>query len=120
MRSHGVSNFPDTDPQGNFPPVPPGVPEQTFATAKYACVLLLSHGGGGGAETGGDQQKIGFALKVARCMRSHGFPTYPDPTTSSQGSGTRFDGTGIDTKSPQFQTAEINCEKQGRKALGVR
>jgi hypothetical protein len=55
-------------------------------------------------------------------MRSHRFPTYPDPATaspSSQGSGTRFDGTGIDTKSPQFQTAETNCEKQVRKALGL-
>ena len=55
-------------------------------------------------------------------MRSHGFPTYPDPTNSSpssQGSGTRFDGTGIDTKSPQFQTAETGCEKQARKALGL-
>ncbi len=119
MRSHGVQNFPDPDAQGDFPDVPPGVPKQTFATAKYACVHLLSHGGGGGAETGGDQLKLTFALKVARCMRSHGFPRYPDPTTSSQGSGTRFDGTGIDTKSPQFQTAEIGCEKQERKALGL-
>jgi hypothetical protein len=71
---------------------------------------------------GGDQLKLAFALQVARCMRSHRFSTYPDPATpspSSQGSGTRFDGTGIDTKSPQFQTAETNCEKQVRKALGL-
>jgi hypothetical protein len=55
-------------------------------------------------------------------MRLHRFPAYPDPTTSSpssQGSGTRFAGTGIDTKSPQFQTAELNCEKQAKKALGL-
>ena len=55
-------------------------------------------------------------------MRAHGFPTYPDPpnaSPSSQGSGTRFDGTGINTKSPRFQSAETNCEKLERKALGL-
>ena len=70
----------------------------------------------------GDRQKLAFALTVARCMRAHGFPTYPDPATarsSSQGSGTRFEGTGIDLKSAKFQTAETNCEKQARKALGL-
>ena len=81
------------------------------------CKHLLPSGGGAGTQ--GRQQKLAFALKVARCMRSHGYPTYPDPSASSQGSGTRFDGTGIDTKSPQFQTAETNCEKQARKALGL-
>jgi hypothetical protein len=123
MRSHGVSNFPDPDAQGNFPPFQTGVSKQTSTAANDVCKHLLpSGGGGGGAGTRGDQQKLAFALKVARCMRSHGFPTYPDPTTSSassQGSGTRFAGTGIDTKSPQFQTVELNCEQQARKALSL-
>jgi len=76
---------------------------------------------GGAAETQGDKQKLAFALKVARCMRSRGYPTYPDPSpsVSSQGSGTRFAGTGIDTRSPRFQTTETACEKQARKALGL-
>jgi hypothetical protein len=121
MRSHGVPTFPDPDGQGNFPPFDTGVSKQTSAAANDACRHLLPQSSGG-AGTRGDQQKLAFALKDARCMRSHGFPTYPDPTTSSpsgQGSGTRFEGTGIDTKSPQFQTAEISCEKQARKALGL-
>jgi hypothetical protein len=121
MRAHGVPNFPDPDSQGNVPPFQVSVSKQTFAAADGACKHLLASGGGG-AGTLGDRQKIGFALKVASCMRSHGFPTYPDPTRSStagQGSGTRFAGTGIDTKSPQFQTAEPNCEQQARKALGL-
>jgi hypothetical protein len=122
MRSHGVPNFPDPDPQGNVSPFQTGVSKQTSTAADDACKHLLRSGGGGGAGTQGDQQKLAFALKAARCMRSHGFPTYPDPTTSSpssQGSGSRFEGTGIDTKSPRFQTAESNCEKQARKALGL-
>ena len=120
MRSHGVPNFPDPDPQGNFPPFQAGVSKQTSVASNDACSHLLPSGGGAG--TRGDKQKLAFALKAARCMRSHGFPTYPDPTTSSpssQGSGIRFAGTGIDTKSPQFQAAETSCEQQARRALGL-
>jgi hypothetical protein len=83
------------------------------ASAPQSAVLAFSRG---------DQQKLAFALKVAKCMRAHAFPTYPDPsnaTASSQGSGTRFDGTGIDIKSPQFQAAEANCEKHAKEALGL-
>ncbi len=122
MRSHGVPNFPDPDPQGNFPPLQTAVAKQTSAAANETCKHMLPSGGVGGAGTQGDQQKLAFALQVARCMRLRGFPTYPDPTTaspSSQGSGTRFAGTGIDIKSQQFQTAETNCEEQARQALGL-
>jgi hypothetical protein len=122
MRSHGVPNFPDPDPQGNFPPFNTDVSKQTSTVANEACKKLLPSGGGGSAGTRGDRQKLAFALTVARCMRSHGFPTYPDPTapgSASQGSGIRFDGTGIDPRSPKFQSAENNCEKHARQALGL-
>ena len=70
----------------------------------------------------GDETKLAFALDVARCMRSRGYPTYPDPSgpdASLQGSGTRFDGTGIDVKSLRFQSAEAACEHRARRALGL-
>jgi hypothetical protein len=121
MRSHGVQNFPDPDPQGGFPPFDTGVSKQKSTAANQACKHLLPRTGGGTGSRG-DRQKLAFALTVARCMRSRGFPTYPDPTASgaaSQGSGIRFDGTGIDPKSPQFQSAENNCEKHARQALGL-
>ena len=123
MRSHGVPNFPDPDAQGTFQPFNTGVSKQISTAANDACEHLLpSSGGGGGAGRRGDQQKLAFGLRSARCMRSHGYPSYPDPpnaNASSQGSGTRFEGTGIDTKSPRFQTTETVCEKQARKALGL-
>jgi hypothetical protein len=124
MRSHGVTNFPDPDSAGNFPPLASSSAQakQASLSAQEACKSLLASGGGGGGAGSGDQLKLSFALQVARCMRAHGFPTYPDPTTSnasSQGSGTRFDGTGIDIRSPRFQTAETNCEKQVRETLGL-
>jgi hypothetical protein len=123
MRSHSVPNFPDPDAHGNFQPFNTGVSKQISTAANDACEhLLASSGGGGGAGTRGDQQKLAFGLRSARCMRSHGYPSYPDPPNakaSSQGSGTRFEGTGIDTKSSRFQTTETVCEKQARKALGL-
>jgi hypothetical protein len=126
MRSHGVPNFPDPDPDGNVPSSALralGMSKQTLLAADGACKRLLpSSGRGGGTGTRGDRLKLAFALNAAGCMRSHGFPTYPDPPTpspSSQGSGTRFEGTGIDTKSPRFQTTETACETQARKAVGL-
>jgi hypothetical protein len=123
MRSHGVPSFPDPDPDGNVPSSALralGVPKQMLLATDEACRHLLPRGGAAGTQ--GDQKKLDFALKAARCMRRHGFPTYPDPpnsTSTSQGSGTRFEGTGIDTKSPRFQKTETGCETQARKALGL-
>ncbi len=122
MRAHGVPNFPDPDAQGNFRPFSSSVSKQASTVADEACKHLLPSGGASGARTSGDQQKLAFGLKSARCMRSHGYPTYPDPpnaNAASQGSGARFEGTGIDTKSPRFQTTETACEKQARKVLGL-
>jgi hypothetical protein len=121
VREHGVTNYPDPDSSGHLPASGKQIARSSprYPAAENACAHLLSSG----AMTQGDQQKIAFALKVAQCVRRHGFPTYPDPVISgrrSQGSGTRFEGTGIDTKSPRFQTAEIDCEKQMRKSLALR
>jgi hypothetical protein len=113
MRSHGVPNFPDPDSQGNFPAFQTGVSKQTSMAADEGCKHLLPRGG----STGTPQQrleKLAFGLKVARCVRRHGFPTFPDPSSSSQANPP-----GIDLSSPQFQTAEISCEKQVQKALGL-
>jgi hypothetical protein len=122
VREHGVTSYPDPDSNGHLPSSGKQIARSSpqFPAAENACMHVLQ--GGGAAETQGDKQKLAFALKVARCMRSRGFPNYPDPTTSnasSQGSGTRFEGTGIDTKSPRFQTTETACETQVRKALGL-
>ena len=59
------------------------------------------------------QEKLAFALKVARCLRAHGFPNFPDPPDQSLGRA------GIDPSSPQFQAAETACENEARKALGL-
>jgi hypothetical protein len=121
VREHGVTNYPDPDGNGNLPASGKQIARSSpqYPAAENACMHILQTGSA--TETAGDKQKLAFALKVARCMRSRGYPTYPDPSpsVSSQGSGTRFAGTGIDTRSPRFQTTETACEKQARKALGL-
>jgi hypothetical protein len=116
MRSHGVPNFPDPDGQGTLPPLTQqalGVSKQASLVAQHACEHLLA-GGGSTATPQQRQQKFTVALKVARCMRTHGFPTYPDPSASSQALPR-----GIDPASPGFQSALTGCETQARHSLGL-
>ena len=65
-------------------------------------------GGSGSANTGGSpnqQQKVAFA----HCMRSHGVPGFPDPTSNGTFSG---GGPGtFNRSSPQFQAATQACKR---------
>jgi hypothetical protein len=81
MRSHGVPNFPDPKPGGPSV-VPNGINPQApaFKSAQKACARFLN-GGGGGSAAGLASEKLAL-LSLAKCMRSHGFPNFPDPTTS--------------------------------------
>ncbi len=53
-------------------------------------------------------------LKYAVCMRTHGYPTMPDPVPA-QGGGYAFKGYdtpgGINPNSPQYQSAAKACQK---------
>lgn len=49
------------------------------------------------------------ALKYSQCMRSHGEPSFPDP---SPGGGFVFPaGSGVTPGSPTFQAAQAKCQK---------
>jgi hypothetical protein len=51
-------------------------------------------------------------LKLARCMRSHGVPNFPDPTTSSQGPIFNITKAGISdaaSHSNQFEAKLTEC-----------
>jgi hypothetical protein len=51
-------------------------------------------------------QKEAQLLAFARCIRAHGVPSFPDPT--SQGIALP---TGFDLKSPQFHAATQACRR---------
>jgi hypothetical protein len=80
MRSHGVPNFPDPRPGGPSV-IPNWINPQApaFKSAQKACAQFV--GGGGSPAVGSESERLAL-LSLAKCMRSHGFPGFPDPTTS--------------------------------------
>ena len=116
MRAHGVPNFPDPkiSTNGNEVKVAIGVtPAITgnphFKSAQQACNKLLPGGGPGEGSnhqiTPSEQAQY---LKAAACIRSHGVPTFPDPTFS--GGGVHIDHQGLNESSPVFKAAVHACE----------
>jgi hypothetical protein len=89
MRSNGVPNFPDPNSQGNLPPLTLqalGVSKRTSAAAKNVCEHLLPPTFLGGSQETAQHTRaqIAAVLAFARCMHSHGFPSFPDPTGTGE------------------------------------
>jgi hypothetical protein len=52
------------------------------------------------------------ALKFSACMRSHGYPDFPDPTLQNGGLALSLSpSAGVNPDSPQFQSAQQTCQK---------
>jgi hypothetical protein len=109
MRSHGIHDFPDPSSAGGVGIELHGGPgsdlnrnNPAFKAAEQACRSLQP--GAGQAPTP-SAQKIAAEVKWARCMRSHGLPSFPDP--NGQGA---FDRNKFDENSPAFQTASNACK----------
>jgi hypothetical protein len=101
MRSHGVPNYADPDSSGQLPKPDAhhlGVSRTRLQAAQQACQHLLPITGR--AINAGSVQQCMMAddcpqalvqqvlteeRSFAECMRSHGVPNWPDPTTDSQG-----------------------------------
>lgn len=83
---------------------PPRAGVLAAVVAGIALLVAACGGGGGGSSAAVGPAKYQKALAYTRCMRSHGVPNFPDPT--SQG---RFIPTGIDQRSPQVQSANFAC-----------
>lgn len=79
MRDHGVPNFPD--PETSFAiQIPISLakhPSPAFTSAMRACKYLEPPDTSPRVVSASQQAA---ALKLARCMREHGVPNYPDPT----------------------------------------
>ena len=105
MRSHGVPDFPDPTSRGGVPKVTPqqaGVSNARFQAAQRACARLLQP-----AQAQLPQIMTGL-LNFARCMRAHGIPNWPDPTTDRSGQPV-FDIPGIDPDSPRISNTADAC-----------
>ena len=82
MRSHGIPGFPDPNSSGQIPKqeiVQLGVSTSVLQTAQRACQRLWPYQAPTQAQ---QRQQLAQDLNFARCMRSHGVPDFPDPTSS--------------------------------------
>ena len=55
-------------------------------------------------------EKYAASLAYSRCMRSHGVPSFPDPTQIGGGIQIAGSAPGIDPQSPLFKSAERSCK----------
>jgi len=111
MRSHGIKDFPDpvANPGGQGGSFEinggPGSDlnhnDPRFQAANQACQSLMPQPGVPSA------QRVAALVKLAACMRSHGFPSFPDPDSSGA-----LDSSKFDPSSPQLQSAMQTCQKQ--------
>jgi hypothetical protein len=114
MRSHGLTDFPDPNPQGGFDDLPSNISfaSPSYVSANKACQPL--NGGGRRFSEAEQQQLEAKALKFAQCMRIHGVPDYPDPAFNFSGGGMsetqRAAGGSLNDSSPQFQAAKRHCQ----------
>jgi hypothetical protein len=101
MRAHGVPNFPDPSSSGQLDLSGVDSSAPAFQTAATDC---RSFGVGVTPKPITQTPQMEAAgLRMARCMRSHGVPNYPDgPITRSSG---------INESSPAFQRAFQTCRK---------
>jgi hypothetical protein len=107
MRAHGVPNFPDPGSGGGIEiPDNSGIEPRSpaFRSAQSACFKLLP--GGGPGRAGNSEARKLMMLKLARCMRSHGISSFPDPSSSPPsapptGGGVAFGSPGAFISVPQ-------------------
>ena len=123
MRSNRVPNFPD--PVGGVPPKVSaqglGISSSQLQVAQGACQHLLPAAGesltassiqqcylAGVCPQALVQQALSAGRELARCMRSHGVPYWPDPSIDSQGRPL-FNITVPRPPPPQVRTALDEC-----------
>jgi hypothetical protein len=127
MRSHGVSKFPDLTELNRVPGELPkisvsmeqlGVSSSQFQTAQTACRHLLPNGGQTTASE--SQQDLNAMRRFARCMRSHGVPTWPDPVNGPAGWGFNLLNVhGFDPNSPQIDSKMHVCGRELPAGIGI-
>jgi hypothetical protein len=112
-----VPNFPDPSPGAPLS-IPSDVDPQSpaFISAQAACAKLLPGAASSGSPS--EDQRLQL-VAIARCMRTHGVPGFPDPTSSPPpaGNGNVIGGKGVylavgpppGQQSPAFKKAAAAC-----------
>jgi hypothetical protein len=111
MRSHGVPNFPDPTSPREFKDSfsYSAAKSPAFQSAEPACRHLLPGGGPHNQSPAQSQAQITALLAFASCLRSHGFRSFPDPTSSGQLTHEMLANAGINVNLPAVLQAADAC-----------
>ncbi len=114
MRDHGVTNFPDPQVNGTHLTLqitPSIIASPAFKSAQKTCAYLLPAGAGHITGPLPSQQRVRTEglLAFAACMRKHGFPNFPDPTSQGQLTVEMITHAGIDVRQPAVLEAGDAC-----------
>ncbi len=102
MHSHGVPNFPDPNSSGQIPK------DQIIPGSQQPSGLRRPIGSPGQSAAQG-QAHTAALLAFAHCIRSHGFPNFPDPTSSGQLTHEMVASAGINLHQPAVLQAGDAC-----------
>jgi hypothetical protein len=109
LRTHGVPNFPDPTSPREFKTSMANYTGPAFTSAQTACQHLLPNGGPPSASPAQTHAHIIALLAFARCLRTHGFPNFPDPTSSGQVTHEMLAAAGINLHQPAVLRAADAC-----------
>jgi hypothetical protein len=111
MRAHGVANFPDPTSPRAFKDAFSSSAAQSpaFQSAQAACRHLLPGGGQPSQSNAPSQAQIAAEVAFARCLRGHGFPNFPDPTSGGQLTHEMLASAGINLHQPAVVQAADAC-----------
>jgi hypothetical protein len=110
MRSHGAPNLPAPTSRQQFKLyIASSEGSPAFRSAETACRHLLPGGGPPRQSAAQRQAQTVAALAFARCLRSHGFANFPDPSSSGQITHEMLANAGIDPRQPAVLQAADAC-----------
>lgn len=117
MRKHGVNNFPDpvVKSTANGTSVAIGINpsisgQPAFKSAQKACQHILGKPDSGPESDPAQQRaRLQAALAFAHCLRTHGFPAFPDPDSHGDLSPQTIAQAGISFHNPALLSAGENC-----------
>ncbi len=123
MRAHGLSNFPDPAVATDGPAAGQAILDKS-ALKSYsdgvvnqaitACRSALDRAGiAGGKSSAVSTQEIQARLGLARCIRAHGVPNFPDPNPTT---GEVTPPPGLTKTSPSILAAIQACPSQAQAA----
>lgn len=103
VRKHGLPKFPNP-PYGNGELAELGFSKVQLSGAEKSC-HTDALAAGVVPNQAAIQQRLSQTLAIARCMRTHGVPNFPDPNSSGQFPAQA----GLDIGSPGYTTAAKQC-----------